>query len=51
MEQFAHVRINETGLYLKQKAHFEPIEEDHITIDTMDKDETILQTIYDQIFR
>ena len=38
-------------IYLKQKERFEPIEEKHIKIDTQDKEETILEAIYNQIFR
>lgn len=39
------------NIYLKQKELFEPIEEDHIRIDTTNDDETVLETIYKQIFR
>ncbi|MEE9542453.1 MAG: AAA family ATPase, partial [Thermodesulfobacteriota bacterium] len=39
------------NIYLKQKARFEPIKEEHLKIDTLDNDETILMTIYNQIFR
>jgi aminoglycoside phosphotransferase family enzyme/predicted kinase len=38
-------------IYLKQKELFEPIEEDHLTINTMDKEEIILEAIYNRIFR
>lgn len=46
-----HISDADFDIYLKQKALFEPIVEDHITIDTMDNEETILQRIYGQIFR
>jgi aminoglycoside phosphotransferase family enzyme/predicted kinase len=38
-------------IYLKQRELFESIKEEHIKIDTMNKEEAILETIYKQIFR
>lgn len=39
------------AIYLKQKELFESIKEGHVEIDTMNKEEAILETIYNQIFR
>ncbi len=38
-------------IYLKQKELFESIKEGHIKIDTMNKEEAILEAIYKEIFR